>query len=160
MGMLWAARVMTAAEVDDLRADPDSVWDLIDEEEESDAFLDLDKMWHGVHWILTGTAWDAEGPLGQVILGGEEIGEDGGYGPARLLTPEQVSDVAAALRAVSADELRARFDPAAMSAAGVYPDVWTETWILEQGLLPAVDQLRTFYAAAADGGAWVLQAIG
>ncbi len=60
---------------------------------------------------------------------------------------------------MSSDDLRARFDPVAMTAAGVYPDVWTESRILEECLLPSVDELRAFYTAAAARGAWVLQTI-
>ncbi len=81
MGMTWLALALTTDHADEVRADPDSAWDLVEEAEPNSTTLDLDKMWHGAHWILTGTAWDAAGPLGQVILGGEEIGEDGGYGP-------------------------------------------------------------------------------
>ncbi|MEZ5098139.1 MAG: DUF1877 family protein [Nocardioides sp.] len=158
MSMLWAARALGTGEVHRLRDDPDAAWDLLDDPDPGDDVVHLNKEWHGVHWLLTGTAWDAGGPLGQVILGGEEFGEDGGYGPPRLLAPADVADLAAALRTLRRDELRSGFDPAALSAAGVYPDVWAEPNIVES-LLPYVEQLRAFYGAAADRGAWVLQAI-
>lgn len=56
----------------------------------------------------------------------EEIGTDGGYGPARLVRPDAVRAVAAALDAVDIETLRARFDPAAMTAADIYPGLWAD----------------------------------
>jgi uncharacterized protein DUF1877 len=42
--------------------------------------LSLEKSWHALHYLLTGTAEQAPPPLGNVIMGGEEIGEDRDYG--------------------------------------------------------------------------------
>jgi hypothetical protein len=120
----------------------------------------LDKLWHGVHWILTGTAWDTRGALGKAVLGGEEFGDDGGYGPARLLAPEAVAEVAAALASLDDDGLRRRFDPDAMTEAGIYPGLWRgEPGLGETSLLPLARDLRRFYADAAAHGRWVLQAL-
>ncbi len=71
----------------DLAADPD-LFEVLLDDDPSDEFLDLDKAWHGLHWLLTGTADDTDTPAGQAILGGTEIGEDKGYGPSRLLRPD------------------------------------------------------------------------
>ncbi len=83
--------------------------------------LNLEKSWHVLHYLLTGKAEEAPPPLGNAILGGKEIGDDLGYGPARFLTPPQVREVATALAAISKDELAARFDLNAMIAAHIYP---------------------------------------
>jgi Domain of unknown function (DUF1877). len=50
--------------------------DLDDEDAEMpEPGVDLDEAWHGVDCLLTGTAWDlGDGPAGEAILGGEEIG--------------------------------------------------------------------------------------
>ncbi|MEU1250079.1 DUF1877 family protein [Micromonospora arida] len=45
------------------------------------------------------------------VLGGEEIGDDGGYGPARLLDVETVRVVAIALGMLDVDPSRDRFRP-------------------------------------------------
>ena len=43
--------------------------------------IDLDKSWHGIHFLLTGAAWEGERPLNFLILGGEEVGDiDVGHG--------------------------------------------------------------------------------
>jgi len=82
--------------------------------------LNLDKSWHGIHYLLTGRIDEAPPPLGNAILGGTEIGEDLGYGPARYLTPEQVREVAQALAGITSDDFVRRFDPQKIRRASVY----------------------------------------
>jgi len=109
--------------------------------------VSLDKAWHGLHYLLCGAAEPAPGPLGQAVFGGSEIGEDQGYGPARYFSLAQVAEIAGALQSPGLEqELRARFDAAAMTQLGIYPGVWEtddEEWLIE-----AFRALRDFYAAA------------
>src|SRR5579863_7993210 len=87
----------------------------------SQANLDIDKAWHGIHFLLTGEAWGGEPPAALAILGGTEIGEDIGYGPARYLSVEEVRTVAATLAATPRNVIAERYQPEAMERAGVYP---------------------------------------
>jgi len=82
--------------------------------------LRLEKSWHSLHYLLTGSAHEADSPLGNSILGGKEIGPDLGYGPARFLDAGEVREVATALKKVSKQDLTRRFDLDAMMAAKVY----------------------------------------
>jgi len=41
--------------------------------------MDVDKAWHGTHYLLTGDAWGGQPPLANVVLGGAEIGDDHVY---------------------------------------------------------------------------------
>ena len=51
----------------------------------------LDKAWHGIHFLLTGSAWEGDEPLNFLVTAGEPIeGTDSGYGEDRLFTSEQV----------------------------------------------------------------------
>ncbi|WP_433006915.1 YfbM family protein [Kribbella sp. CA-294648] len=159
MSMIWEGRSLTAAEADGLKADPESLGDLVEQAGKPPAVADLDKAWHGLHWVLTGAAWGAEGALGQAIMGGEEFGEDWGYGRPRLLDPASVVSVAAALDSIGADELRARFDPDALSEAEVYPDIWDEADVFDSYLLPNFETLKALYTHAAADGRWVLQTL-
>jgi hypothetical protein len=115
----------------------------------------LDKAWHGVHFLLCGTPEEAPPPLGDAVLGGDAVGEDLGYGPARVLDPARVAAVAAALRAISADEVAGRFDAVRLDADGVYPAGWAEEGRREW-LRDAYARLRAFYLEAAAEGSWVL----
>jgi len=82
--------------------------------------LSLEKSWHSLHYLLTGNLWEVNSILGKTILGGNEIGPDIGYGPARFLEPAEVKEIATALKKVSKDDLAKRFDLKAMVAAKVY----------------------------------------
>ena len=86
---------------------------------------DLDKGWHGIHYLLTKTAWQGEPPLNFLILGGRELaGIEVGYGPARILTAAETQRIHLALSSVSTEWLRSRFDPADMMAKEIYPEIW------------------------------------
>jgi len=85
-----------------------------------DRDLTLEKSWHCLHYLLTGSAGESDSVLGKAILGGKEIGPDIGYGPARYLEPNEVELVAKALKKVPKEDLAARFDLKAMKAAKVY----------------------------------------
>lgn len=82
--------------------------------------LTLEKSWHCLHYLLTGTARETKSVLGKAILGGTEIGPDMGYGPARYLEPNEVKKVAKSLKTVSTKDLASRFNLKAMKAAKIY----------------------------------------
>ena len=86
---------------------------------------DLDKAWHGIHYLLTGTAWEGEPPYNFLLGGGKEAGDvDVGYGPARVLTSAETRDALTAMQPLQPEELRKRFDPKDMIAKEIYPQIW------------------------------------
>ena len=90
--------------------------------------IDIDKAWHGLHYLLTGTAWDGDGPQSFIINGGREIGDvDVGYGPARAFRPEEVKELHHTLKNISLGDLRARYNAKKMSELDIYPDIWEYT---------------------------------
>jgi len=114
----------------------------------------LQKSWHALHYLLCGSADPVDTALGKAILGGEEIGPDVGYGPARLLTPDEVRVVAQALAAVSKPELAARCDRRAMKSAEIYACRGTDDDI--DLALECFDDVQALYADAAVHGNAVL----
>jgi hypothetical protein len=86
----------------------------------------LEKAWHGLHFLLTGSAAECGEPLGFLLEGGQEVGEDDGYGAPRLFQPGDVEQINAALAQISDDELWGRFDPELMEAESIYPGIWDE----------------------------------
>ncbi|WP_067502290.1 YfbM family protein [Actinoplanes sp. TFC3] len=168
MGMTFIGRRLTADEQQDLIDDPKIADDLLFGDLADDADLDnlpepeldLDKAWHGIHFLLTGSEWDTTSGAGEAVLGGQPIGADGGYGPARLVEPATVRTIAAGLDAWDIEALRSRFDPAAMTAAGVYPNVWDGGMEeFDSYLWPHFEALRRFYRTAAEQGHGVLVVI-
>ena len=92
---------------------------------ESEGEIDLDKSWHGIHYLLTGTAEAGDFPLGFLVCGGTQIGDVGvGYCPARAFRAREVKEVQRALSVIDDQTLRGRFDPAKMSELEIYPDIW------------------------------------
>lgn len=87
--------------------------------------IDLDKAWHGIHYLLTGAADEGEPPANFLLAAGRPVGDiDLGLGPARGLSADETARAAAVLRSRSDAWLRARFDPADMMAKEVYPGIW------------------------------------
>ncbi len=128
MGMVGCFVAVDAEKLRQLRTDPSLLEEFLypEEDDEPQYSVDVDKAWHGIHFMLTGQADGGEGPLADAVMGGEELGDDQGYGPARFLSAEQVRAVAHALSQLSTEEFEKGFKPEAMTAAEVYPDViWT-----------------------------------
>jgi hypothetical protein len=123
----------------------------------SDRYLSIDKDWHALHCLLTGQITGpsdippAPPPFGSVVMGGAETPFDATYGKVRYLTPREVHEIAAALREVSADDLRARFDPVAFTEAEVYPNPRPGGWDTGElePLLEVYPHLVEFFEQAA-----------
>jgi hypothetical protein len=149
MSMIGAVLPLRPAHLEQLKANPAGVRGLIGAPGE----VSLEKMWQALHFLLTGSAEDVQPPLGEAILGGTEIGDDVGYGPARYLTPGQVQAIAAALRQLDREELRRRFKPATMTELDIYPMVWDEPEEeLFEELMTYYGELAACYQAAATKG--------
>lgn len=85
----------------------------------------LDKTWHGIHFLLTGSAWEGDEPLNFLVAWGEEVeGMDSGYGPERVFTSAEVKQIDAALSGISKEEFERRFDPVKMMEEQIYPTIW------------------------------------
>jgi hypothetical protein len=123
MGMYVMLRAMKP---DDVRGFLRGAAKMLRGDDGSKMAVSLEKAWHGLHFLLTGSAMEGEPPLGFLLEGGEAIGDDLGYGPPRFFDPEQTKELNSALAAISDDDLWRRFNPAKMSADGVYPEVWDE----------------------------------
>jgi hypothetical protein len=109
------------------------------------AGVDLDKAWHDIHYVLTGSEEPDGTPLGDAILGGVGVadGDDDPFEIGLYLPPDRVRATASALMAI--DE--ARF--AALYARRRMDD--DRAWELDH-LVPLVEELVSFYVQAAERG--------
>lgn len=113
--------------------------------------LEIEKAWHGLHFLLCRDVGVTSDPLSQVVMGGEELGEDLGYGPARVLEPAQVASLATALEGLSQAELEKNFAPEAMDE--IYPSGWSSSGPEElEWLLDAFRDVRDYYVEARERG--------
>ena len=121
--------------------------------------LDLEKSWHGLHFLFTGKADGGLQPMAFMMNGGEDVGEDAWGDPvARLFSPEQVRTIDAFLGALAKDALVKRYDPERMNELDIYPGGWEP----EGGeyLLDSFGDLQQFMRDAVVAGDWVAVHIG
>ena len=142
---------MPVADLDALEADPDvaALWFA------DGAPVDLGEAWHGLHFLLNGSAWGGSPPLFDAVLGGTPLGDPTSYEPIRFVAPADVKAVAAALP--PAADLIHRFTHAKLKQAEAYPEQrWSEPNVLTGFLLPAYDVLVQLFTEAAEAGQAVL----
>jgi hypothetical protein len=111
------------------------------------ANISLDKAWHGVHYLLCGKLEPGTDLASQAVMGGTEIGDDLGYGPARYFAANEVAAIARELSRPNLEaEMTARFDAAQMANLGIYPGGFDAAD--KQRLMDAFQKLRQFYVDA------------
>ncbi len=153
MSMIGNFRRLQQAELGELLAQPDNLAAFLYGQAAPENYLDIDKTWHAVHYLLNGETWEGKYPLSEAVMGGQNLGEeDMGYGPARYLAPDAVADVAAALAEISPEALLARYEPAKLKAAEIYPQVWRENDEDRDYIAVNYRALVDFYRGAAAGG--------
>jgi hypothetical protein len=108
MGMIVELATLSDVNIDRLLNTPELIWNVLApdnpdlaeevppeiqplqfaEFERNEA--NLDKAWHGIHFLLTGTNWAGDPPLNFLVAGGAQVGDiDTGYGPARFSTRQR-----------------------------------------------------------------------
>lgn len=98
---------------------------------EEDA-LNIDKSWDCINFILTGKTINSRGggaselkklpPVYNVVMGGQKINdEDVGYGSARYLTENEVSDCYEAIKDITEEYFKSKYHLEAMIENAVYP---------------------------------------
>ena len=159
MSMICTVRSLSDIDLLALLKSPDAIDGYLDDDGEgfgSFEEYDVDKAWHGIHFLLTGTAWEGPPPLNFLVGGGTEVGDvDVGYGPARGLRHSEVLKLAKALEPLSGSELRTRFDPARMIELEIYPTIWDRPLDEDDTigyLINFYDGLRSFVRSAATDG--------
>jgi hypothetical protein len=130
MSMICSVLGLSPAQIKALRADP-SLADRVamaalgHDEGDLSHFgalqepLDLHKSWHTLHYVFTGSVFDVRGP-GAALLAGEEMGEDSGYGPARLHDAKPTQEFAHFLASQDVATLQARVKVGQMADMGIY----------------------------------------
>jgi hypothetical protein len=103
----WARRLLQTKPPDDLLRGVDCME------------TDLDKAWHGIHFLLTASADEAPLPAGVLLANDHRIAES-----SYLLSPDEVAESHAFLSEVTDDELQRRYDPQLMESLAIYPGIW------------------------------------
>src|SRR4051812_5154835 len=155
-GMRMTLHLLNAQQISAIKKDPAKIVALAMSRDAATS-LDVDKDWHGIHYLLTQRAHPTASAQSKAIFGGQEIGEDLGYGPARLLSPVEVKEVAKALEGETEAKVAVRYDPKKMDAMQIYPEIWTRDGkeALDE-LLDTYGKFVSFYKKAASSEGYVL----
>src|SRR3954471_13225928 len=85
----------------------------------------LNKSWHAIHFVLTGSRLGGDEPLNFLVSEGTPGGDvDVGFGPARVLTSRQVRAIATRLAEISPEQVGQRVDLSQLDAQQIYPGNW------------------------------------
>ena len=127
-----------------------------------DRSIDIEKAWHGLHFLFTGTADEGDEPTCYLVRGGEDLDDDG---QTRALRPDQVRRFAGYFSALTPAELERRYDPERMAELAIYPDrIWMRPASSGESplewLLDCFSELREFMSRAAASGQGVIIDVG
>ena len=86
-------------------------------------YLDIDKSWQLIHFLLCKNTENGKPPMGYVVPMSDENELDFGYSDARIfyLTKQQVKEASDYLNSLSDDTLKNMYDFKEMQENGVYP---------------------------------------
>ena len=107
--------------------------DLFDEietlEEQNIKMYDMDKLWDGLHFILTGVS--ASEPvennlLSEAIVGTAMFSDDEMSDFITYIYPERVSEISLALNEFDINNALSDFSPRKLASNGIYPSIWVE----------------------------------
>lgn len=114
--------------------------------------IDIDKAWHGIHFLLTGTAWAGDPPLNFVLAGGREISGQDENSTIRLYSADEVRAIGDALAGVDPETLRAAYNPSAMQELDIYPGIWQRDPSAFEYCFHHFVALKTFIMRAREAG--------
>ncbi len=151
MSMICNLKEIAPAKIEPLLADPEAINDLLYEKDGDNT--DLDKAWHGIHFLLTGSQSRGVKPLCFLMDGGKYVGDiDVGYGAARVLDPIEVKEFESALEKISKEEFENRFDAEALTRQDIYPLIWDEGDEALDYLASYFETLKSFVSSACKKG--------
>ena len=147
-----------------------SAEDLFEEIEELDdegelEVYDMDKMWDGLHFILTGTS--ATTPvendlLSEAVIGTAMFSDDESADFIAYIYPERVSEISDALNNFDIDNALSDFSPRELARNDIYPTmIWNENEKddLKSELITAFSELKEFFSAMSDNHKGIIVSI-
>jgi hypothetical protein len=152
--MIGNLRPASNSEIERLLANPSEITRfLYGADADSRERVVLNKAWHAIHFTLTGSRLGGAEPLNFLVSEGTPVGEvDVGFGPARVLTSEQVSRIAAALAPIEPDEVARRVDLRKFDQEVIYPGNWQRNGFGVDYVLTSYREMRNLIERAAERG--------
>lgn len=151
MGIRAAYTTVDTVELDRLVGlDPDDLVDAVEAlESSSGATLELDKMWDGLHFLLTGASAGSPidgDPLSEAVVGVHVFDSEDFVGCTEV---DELPAIVAALEGVPLASLLEAADFAVFGRAKLYPNIWSdEREVLSAELTEAFTGLLAFHRSA------------
>jgi len=129
-----------------------------EEADTADWYLDLDKSWQAIQFILTGKSLDELGEeeneptvLTRALISMQVIDmeQNLGYGPAFFLTSEEVKETNAELQKIDIDDLKEKITSSILISRNVYPEIWEDEESIDY-LFENFELLINFYKTATE----------
>lgn len=121
------------------------------EEEGEVEVCELDKLWDGLHFLMTGASATAPPEnclLSEAVVGTTVFSDDESGLFISYVTEERVQEVAASMNGFDIEKALAGFLPHRFSENDIYPDIWDNEDAdgLREELSEAFHDLKEFYA--------------
>lgn len=164
MGMLGIYMMVDQETLDDLKKlDSDDLIEKLDELEETNEIYDIDKLWDGLHFLLTGVSANSpvEGnKLSEAIVGINVFETDDDYFIG-YTEKDELPGIYSAMKSVNIKELEEKFDPRILEKKKIYPNIWDagKKEELFKELINEYHDLLDFYNMALKKGMHVIFSI-
>ena len=135
---------------------PDDLFEEIEELQEDYRYvLEMDKLWDGLHFLLTGASAckPPEGDLlNLAIVGSTKFIDDDDSDYIAYTSQDKVKPIVEVLRKVKIDELIDNFQPKEFVQNGIYPNIWMreKKESIQKELKNCFIELKEFYEKALD----------
>lgn len=157
MGMIGSIIRVSEEELNTFLNDSETLEKKIyaDDSYEAEWFLDLDKSWDGINYILTGEniggLENEPNKLERALFSFQVIDEEQnlGYGPAQYLNSTQVKETFTELDKITDELMKSKINGSEMNKIGIYPEIWTESESHEF-LIESFGEFTAFYKKAAE----------
>ena len=166
MGMIACYQMVEENKLKELfEKNNEELFDEIEElQEEDEAVFDIDKLWDGLHFLLTNaTATEPiEGnPLSEAIVGTKNFCEDEDADFIAYIFPERVQAILEALKDFDIERAVEDFQPEKFAKQDIYPNIWVTEMKeqLQEELEESFNGLRSFYEEAEQQGMGVIVSI-
>jgi DNA primase large subunit len=118
-------------------------------------YLDLNKAWEGIHYLLTGESFmESTGKptiLGRAFFSFQILdkGKALGFDSPHFLNAKQVKETSDELQNLTEEEVRRRLNPKEMMEKEIFPEVWEDPEAIDY-IVDTFEELREFYVVAAE----------
>ena len=109
--------------------DEDGLFEQVEELGESGEWetFDLDKLWDGIHFLLTGASADLPiygNVMSEAIVGEKKFIDEEDTDYIAYICPEHLKEIVTALEQLDLREIGKRYNPKEFAKNGIYPNIW------------------------------------